>query len=195
MNLELAGERNLWSVFHCFLFFRMFSYSSHIYILPVILLAVVFNISRFSELETCITLNTTRVINITLECQHNHSIPCKLSICPTKLRESLSYCRDYILIANFVIMVFIPLLILTIVHYHIYRSITISASNITRTTTRQKREQSIVRILLAIVLVFTVCNIPRAVINLYEVGSRYSHYCLSVLVFGGFDLKSYHEQS
>ena len=97
--------------FHYFLFIRLLSYSSHIYILPVILLAVVFNISRFSELETCTTINTTRVINITLECQHIHPTPCKLSICPTKLRESLSYCRDYILIANFVIMVFIPLLI------------------------------------------------------------------------------------
>ena len=53
--------------FHYFLFIRLLSYSSHIYILPVILLAVVFNISRFSELETCTTINTTRVINISLK--------------------------------------------------------------------------------------------------------------------------------
>ena len=93
---------------------------------------------------------------------------CKVEICPTDLRKSLSYCRDYILIANFVMMVFIPLVILSAVNCHIYRFITISASSIT-TSSRQKRDQRIARILIVIVMVFTCCNVPRAVINLYEV--------------------------
>ena len=145
-----------------------------LYIFPVILLAVIFNISRFYELETCLRVNSTQVLNVTSQCEkasdnESSESPCKVSICPTDMRKSLSYCRDYILIANFVVMVFIPLLVLSAVNCHIYRFITVSARSITNTSSRQKRDQRIARILIVIVLVFTSCNVPRAVINLYEV--------------------------
>ena len=152
----------------------MLRYSSLLYIFPVILLAGIFNISRFYELETCLKVNKTKVLNLTSECQKvvingSAQTPCKLSICPTEMRKSLSYCRDYILIANFVMMVFIPLLILSAVNCHIYRFITMSARSISNTSSRQKRDQRIAKILIVIVLVFTCCNVPRAVINMYEV--------------------------
>ena len=44
-------------------------------------------------------------------------------ICPTKLRVSLSYTRDYILIANFVGMALIPFAILTILNLKLFRTI------------------------------------------------------------------------
>ena len=147
------------------------------YIFPVILLAVLFNISRFYELETCLKVNNTLVLNVTLQCEEmiqnkSSESPCKISICPTQLRKNFSYCRDYILIANFVMMVFIPLLILSSVNCHIYRFITASASSITKTSSREKRDQRIAGILIIIVMVFTCCNVPRAVINLYEVSIK-----------------------
>ena len=155
------------------LIFRVLQYSIMLYIFPVILLAGTFNISRFYELETCLKVNKTQVLNFTSKVSQEVIVngssqsPCKVSICPTVMRKSLSYCRDYILIANFVMMKFIPLLVLSAVN--IYRFITVSARSITKTSSRQKRDQRIARILIVIVLVFTCCNVPRAFIDLYEV--------------------------
>ena len=77
---------------------RVLRYSSLLYIFPVILLAGIFNISRFYELETCLKVNKTEVLNFTSECQKviiNESFqsPCKVFICPTVMRKSLNQPR------------------------------------------------------------------------------------------------------
>ena len=151
-----------------------------LYIFPVIIFVTVFNIPRLYELETCLTLNSTRVTNVTTQCEkvtqlEGSESACKISICTTELRNNFNYCRDYILIANFVMMVFIPLVILSVVNCHLYRFITISGKSINKTSSRQKRDQRIARILIIIVMVFTCCNVPRAIINLYEVSKTRSN--------------------
>ena len=91
------------------------------------------------------------------------------SICPTPMRMDPRYIRDYILLANFIMMAFLPFLILTVTNTLIYRTIT-SVSNLNKkTTSRQKRDQSIAMILVGIVIVFGFCNMFRIIINLYEV--------------------------
>ena len=112
--------------------FRVLLHSSLFYIFPVVIFVTVFNIPRFYELETCVTFNNTRVTNITKQCEkvtqnEGSESSCKISICTTELRNNFNYCRDYILIANFMMMVFIPLVILSLVNCHLYRFITISA--------------------------------------------------------------------
>ena len=161
--------------------FRVLLHSSLFYIFPVVIFVTVFNIPRFYELETCVTFNNTRVTNITKQCEkvtqnEGSESSCKISFCTTELRNNFNYCRDYILIANFMMMVFIPLVILSLVNCHLYRFITLSARSITKTSSRQNREQGIARILLIIVLIFTCCNVPRAVINIYEVRKILSDY-------------------
>ena len=47
-------------------------------------------------------------------------------ICPTKMRLSLSYTRDYILIANFVGMAFIPFAILTLLNLKLFQAIKVT---------------------------------------------------------------------
>ena len=47
-------------------------------------------------------------------------------ICPTKMRLSLTYTRDYILIANFIGMALIPFVILTILNLKLFRAIKVS---------------------------------------------------------------------
>ena len=49
-----------------------------------------------------------------------------LRICPTKMRLSLTYTRDYILIANFVGMALIPFVILTILNLKLFRAIKVN---------------------------------------------------------------------
>ena len=81
----------------------------------------------------------------------------------------MSYCRDYILIGNFVVMVLLPFLLLCFLNSGLYHFI---SKRVNVATTRQKRDQGIATILIIIVAVFGCCNIPRVVTNLYEVGSN-----------------------
>jgi len=132
------------------------SYSSAIYIIPVLLLTVSWNVTRFFELETCYPDK--------LELQ---SQPPQL--CPTDLRRSFGYTRDYILIANFLGMVFLPFAFLVGLNYKLFITIKESGRRNQKTTARQKRDREIASLLILLVLVFGSCNIVRAVINFYEV--------------------------
>ena len=44
-------------------------------------------------------------------------------LCPTALRVAKSYTRDYILIANFVAMLLLPFLIITILNFRLFKTI------------------------------------------------------------------------
>ena len=118
-----------------------------------------------------------------------------VTVCITEIRRNLRYCRDYILIGNFLIMIFLPLLLLSILNGHIYhvlakssrRSISMksgrrsintesSRKTISNKSNRFKRDQSIATILITIVVIFGCCNIPRVTINLCEVWSV-KNYC------------------
>ena len=147
--------------------FRPITHSGRYYIIPVIFLTLTWNIPRFLELESCYNQNGSKVIfcdktNLT-------ESDCFVTICFTEMRQNLSYCRDYILIGNFLIMVFIPFLLLSILNGQIYRAIARSSQNQCFTSSRQKRDHRIATILLTIVIVFGCCNIPRVSINLFEV--------------------------
>ena len=118
---------------------------------------------------------------------------CILTICPTELRQNLSYCRDYVLIGNFLMMVFIPLILLSVLNGHIYKIISVSSQNQRSTSLRQKRDHRIATILLTIVIVFGCCNIPRVSINLFEVKQDDILLCIKkalififVVAFGSF---------
>ena len=52
-----------------------------------------------------------------------------LQVCTTALRDSYTYCRDYLLIANFVVMALVPFLLLIILNsltFRIIRSIVLT---------------------------------------------------------------------
>jgi len=160
------------------------------YILPVVALTTVWNIPRFSELYTClkpqnniqgqVIVSPEGVTNqqpswlIPNEEEINEtainssvSQSMMLSICPTELRSNVFYTQYYILIGNFVIMVFLPFVLLTILNGYLYK--VIISKRFLRSSSRQSRDQNIAMILVTIVIIFFVCSIPRVVINTYEV--------------------------
>ena len=112
-------------------------------------------------------------------CDVNNTSECQITVCITEIRRNLRYCRDYILIGNFLIMIFLPLLLLSILNCQIYhvlakssrKSISTKSSRktISIKSNRFKRDQSIATILITIVVIFGCCNIPRVSINLFEV--------------------------
>ena len=138
------------------------SASSKIYILPTILLSILWNIPRFNELYTCIQREnqTYKAHYFTAE---------EYSICPTPMRNDPHYIGGYILLANFFMMAFIPFFVLTITNCLIYSTISNMTSLNKKTSSRQKRDHNIAMILVGIVIVFSFCNIFRMIINLYEV--------------------------
>ena len=142
------------------------------FILPVISCTFLWNIPRFNELKTCYMVNNSEIMNMS-DCMNTTNtssgtiLECKLSVCPTQMRKNMSYIRDYILIGNFLIMVLLPFLLLSILNSRIYYFI--SKNKATTTSIRQRRDHRIALMLIIIVSVFGCCNIPRVAINLYEV--------------------------
>ena len=90
-------------------------------------------------------------------------------VCKYELRDDFNYCRDYLLIANFIVMALIPFLLLIIVNTFTFRIIRISTRNNKRTSKRERRDQGIARMFVFIVFVFFFCNTPRIILNIFEV--------------------------
>ena len=131
---------------------------------------------RWNELYTCIKISQNESIPVSRTILFTNSTNysswgggVNISICATPMRDSSGYTRDYILLANFLVMAFIPFLILTAINSMLYRTITKSTTANMRSSNRQKRDLSIAMILVGIVVVFVICNIFRIIINLYEV--------------------------
>jgi len=149
------------------------SLSGEFYIIPVIIISFFWNIPRFFELYTC-----TREANVTTEVHlwrngvvnisHIKELMNITEICPTEMRKSYAYSRDYILTANFIMMMLVPLVLISIMNLLLYLTIRKSSTRI-RVTSRQRRDQKVAMLLITVVVVFIGCNMIRICINTYEV--------------------------
>ena len=77
-------------------------------------------------------------------------------LCSTPLRDNYRYSRDYLLIANFLVMAFIPLLLLIIFNSLTFKIIRASSLTNARTSTRQRRDQGIASMFIFIVIIFVI---------------------------------------
>ena len=122
-------------------------------------------ISRFFELQTCyIELNSTD-----LPASATNTSPLEPAVCTTDLRESYEYCRDYLLIGNFLLMALLPFLLLGVFNGLTFHMIRTVSSRQATTSRRQERDHTIAIMLSSVVLVFFVCGSLRIVLNLWEV--------------------------
>ena len=44
-------------------------------------------------------------------------------VCPTEMRQRMDYCRDYVLIANFFVMMLLPFALISIMNTRMYKTI------------------------------------------------------------------------
>ena len=132
----------------------------------MIFISIIWNIPRAAELRTCYKVNGTEVFDACDDLE-NH---CELDVCPTELRLSLNYCRDYILIGNFVMMVLLPFILISALNGSLLHYIRTRQININQV--RQNNNRTIGGIFLVIVIAFSICNSPRVFINAYEVKSN-----------------------
>ena len=67
----------------------------------------------------------------------------KPQVAPTELRDNLDYSRDYVLIANSVALVFIPILTLIILNSFIFRTISQATRRHNEISSQQRRDNSV----------------------------------------------------
>ena len=110
----------------------------------IFIFSIIFNIPHFFELKTEMKpMNETHFNesigeNITL-------VVLKPQVAPTELRDNLDYSRDYVLIANSVALVFIPILTLIILNSFIFRTISQATRRHNEISSQQRRDNSVRR--------------------------------------------------
>ena len=86
------------------------SWSSLLYILPIVIFSFVYNAPKFFELEAVVVGNSTTTTNNT-------------QIQPTHLRTDPLYIKIYLIYLNLVVHGLIPFILLIGVNIHIYRKV------------------------------------------------------------------------
>ena len=125
----------------------------------------VINISHIKELMNITEVTFTNFHKLYKKTQN-------VQICPTEMRKSYAYSRDYILTANFIMMMLVPLVLISIMNLLLYLTIRRSSNRI-RVTSRQRRDQKVAMLLITVVVVFIGCNMIRICINTYEVTKKF----------------------
>ena len=138
------------------------------YTAPILMVSFVFNVPRFFELRTVVEPhNVTRFDEITNETIITDVIE-KPIVMPTDFRKDPGYSRDYVLIANSLGVVFIPIITLVVLNSLIFRTITKATQRHNAISSNQRRDYSVAMMLILIVVVFVICHSIRTIINTFE---------------------------
>ena len=87
------------------------SWSSLLYILPIVIFSILYNAPKFFELEAVVVGNSTTSTNNNTQIQ------------PTHLRTDPLYIKIYLIYLNLVVHGLIPFILLIGVNIHIYRKV------------------------------------------------------------------------
>ncbi len=118
-----------------------------VYTIPIVFCSVLFNIPRFFELQTEMKLtNMTNESNLTEEIM----MP---QVVMTDIRKNPAYSRDYVMIANSISLIVIPMLVLIILNSFIFRKISKANARHNAISSHQRRDHSVAKMLIIIVLV------------------------------------------
>lgn len=152
----------------CHPFFKLsHNWPSYYYILPSVLVSVLYNIPRFLELEA---------IEKEISPEDNNSTEVIFDITATELRQDIYYRHIYIIYLNLLVHGLLPLSLLLFMNISIYRNLKqFSGENSCvespRDPDRSRRlsEVTLARISCLIVGVFVVCHSIRWLPNIYEI--------------------------
>ena len=79
----------------------------------------------------------------------------------TDFRKNQSYSRDYVLIANSIALVFIPMIVLLVLNCLIFREISRATQRHNAISSHQRRDHSVAKMLIFIVVCFILCHSIR----------------------------------
>lgn len=134
------------------------------------ILAVVYNLPRFAEVEIVGATEDAVVKNI---------------IRPSELRNNRIYYLVYYICIYLAVLYIIPLTLLSVLNTKIYLAIKRANRDRSSLTQNQESEMNIATMLVALVAIFIACNLPAFVVNCLELvhNSPYFH---MAMIFSNF---------
>jgi len=136
------------------------------YIIPIVVFSVLYNVVKFFELET-----------IYLEYEENIELGNGTNISTTviypwinatQLRTHPQYSQYVVAILNFIIMGLLPVFLLSCLNFMIYQSISRATQTHNNISSAHRRDSTMARLLMAIVIVFFCCHSTKIIVNFYE---------------------------
>ena len=124
------------------------------YILAVVAIAIIYNLPRFYEATF-------------VDCESETGQVFSLAI-PTELRMNPHYIKWYITSSYFLVMYFIPFLVLAIFNILIYMQVQKANQERQQLSKIQRKEMSLAMMLICVVIVFFLCNILAFSVNILE---------------------------
>ena len=150
----------------CFPFQQCHMYHGLGYILPIVLFSIIYNIPKFFEIETVYLEHEEWGLDT------NGTNSSTIIVYPwlnaTALRRDPAYSKYVVFILNFVVMGLIPVLLLSVLNFFIYRSISRATASHNNISSAHRRDGTMARLLMAIVIVFLCCHSTKIIVNFYE---------------------------
>jgi len=119
-----------------------------VYTIPIIFCSFLFNIPRFFELRT-----EMKLTNMTIEGTNLTEEKMMPQVVMTEIRKNPSYSRDYVMIANFISLIVVPMLVLIILNTSIFRKISQANARHNAISSHQRSDHSVAKMLIILVLV------------------------------------------
>jgi len=146
-------------------FTQVKSYNGFLYVCPIILFSLIYNIPKFFEVRTRCSITVASINGSSMA----HWVSDKYIWDKSEVRSETKY-MTYIT-ANCIVMGLLPMLFLTILNWLIFRAISraraLHASLMSGNAHR--RDSTMATVLTSIVIIFVVCHTPKAALNIYEV--------------------------
>ena len=140
------------------------------YICIIVLFSVTFNLVKFFELT--LEIIDDPIYHEELDISENvmeeeENVP-EYELKATWLRTHPIYYLSYYLIGNFLFMNLLPMVVLLVLNYSIYRTFTRLSQIQESTTTCQTGNLTMAGLLFSIVIVFICCHSPKLALNVFE---------------------------
>merc|ERR1719336_3239444 len=136
------------------------------YILPIIAFSILYNTTKFFEIETIY------LEHIDYQLDSNGTNTSTVVVYPwlnaTELRQDPAYAKYVVFILNFVVMGVVPVVMLAVLNFFIYRSISRATATHNNISSAHRRDGTMARLLMAIVVVFLCCHSTKIIVNFYE---------------------------
>lgn len=149
--------------------------SGYIQAAIILVMSVIVNIPRWFEFDyevTLETVNVTQTSSATGETTVVEVNKSRVTATPTLLRQNDEYIRDYTLISATVLIVLLPMIIMMVSSFLIYRTMEANASisvfSDAQEQARRRRNRSITLMLFGIIFLFLLCHIGEVFISFYE---------------------------
>jgi len=150
----------------CFPFQQCQMWNGLGYIIPIILFSILYNLVKFFEIET---IYLTHEEWVTYDNGTNISTTIIYPwLNATNLRRDPAYSEYVVFVLNFIVMGLLPVLLLSGLNFLIYRSISRATATHNNISSAHRRDNTMARLLMAIVIVFLSCHSTKIIVNFYE---------------------------